>query len=338
MTITRLMRRIVLEAIPEGLPKESDFRIEDAELPVCNDGEVRVKTLWLSVDPYLRGRITGVKTYVDPILVGAVMESGCVGLVMQSRHSDIAEGDIVSGMWGWQEQATIDGAKVTVVDPSLAPLSTALGILGMTGMTAYFGLTEVCEPKSGETVFISGAAGAVGSAVGQIAKILGCRVVGTAGTAEKVEHLLKLGFDGAFDYHSDWSYSDMITKHCPDGIDCYFDNVGGELTDTVFGHMNLMGRVAICGQISQYNDSSNDNGPRPFTSILVKQLRVQGFIVGRWAQRFHEGHRQMAAWLKAGKLQYEETVYEGLESAPKAFIGLFHGENRGKALVQVSEA
>ncbi|MCX6621525.1 MAG: NADP-dependent oxidoreductase, partial [Acidobacteria bacterium] len=270
-----------------------------------------------------------------PIPVGAVMESSAVGEVTASLHPDFQVGNIVTGLWGWQEYVAVDAARVQRIDPAEAPVSTAIGILGMPGMTAYFGFTELCRPKAGETVLVSGAAGAVGSAVGQIAKILGCRVVGTAGSAGKVQYLQSLGFDEAMNYRTDLPYAETLARMCPKGIDCYFDNVGGEVTDAVFPLMNLRGRVAVCGQISQYNDRSKDIGPRPFTEMLVKQLRVEGFIVSRWASRFPEGRRRMAAWLKQGRLRYQETVYEGLESAPRAFIGLFQGENTGKAVVSL---
>ena len=329
------MRRILLAAVPEGMPRESDFTIEEAEAPVCAEGGLLLRTAWISVDPYLRGRINGVRTYIEPIRVGSAMESSCVGQVLESRADGFAVGDWVAGFWSWQEVVAVDAKRVLKLDPSQAPVSTAIGILGVPGMTAYFGLLELCMPKAGETVFVSGAAGAVGSAAGQIAKILGCRVVGTAGSAEKVEYLKSLGFDEAFDYHTERSYFEILDEVCPQGIDCYFDNVGGALTDAVLMRMNLRGRISICGQISQYNDRSKDIGQRPFMRMIERQLRAEGFIVSRWADRFPEGRRQMAAWLKEGKLRFDETVYQGLESAPAAFIGLFRGENRGKALVQV---
>jgi len=330
-----LMKRVNLAAIPDGMPKQSDFLVEDVEAPVCGAAAVLVRTAFVSVDPYLRGRITGVRTYIDPIPVGNVMESSCVGQVVESQTSLFAKGDWVAGFWGWQEFASVDARGLIKLDPATAPVSTALGILGMPGMTAYFGLTELCQPKHGETVFVSGAAGAVGSAVGQIAKILGCRVVGSAGTPSKVAYIKSLGFDGAFDYHVEGDYLGLLDEHCPKGIDCFFDNVGGNLTDDVMMRMNSRGRVAVCGQISAYNDPAQDIGMRPFSQILVRQLRVEGFIVSRWADRYPEGRMQMALWLKQGKLLYEETVYEGLESAPAAFIGLFKGENTGKALVRL---
>jgi NADPH-dependent curcumin reductase CurA len=335
MNMNNQSRRVKLVEVPEGLPKESDFLVEDVAVPECPLDGLLVKTRYLSVDPYLRGRIAGKKTYVDPIPVGNVMESGCVGEVVASRNGEFKVGEIVAGMWAWQDYVGVDVRRVQRIDAAEAPVSTALGILGMPGMTAYFGFTELCLPKAGETVVVSGAAGAVGSAVGQIAKILGCHVVGVAGTAEKVAFVKSLGFDGAVNYRTDKPYGAALAALCPKGIDCYFDNVGGEMTDAVLGLMNTRGRVAVCGQIASYNDRSADVGQRPYTDILVKQLRVEGFIVSRWGDRFPEGRKQMAAWLKAGLLRYEETVYKGLESAPRAFIGLFSGENTGKALVEL---
>jgi NADPH-dependent curcumin reductase CurA len=311
------------------MPKESDFRMDDAPAPECPASGLLVRTTWISVDPYLRGRMTGNRTYIDPIPVGGVMESSAVGEVVASQHSDFREGDSVTGLWGWQEVVSIDAARVRKLDPAEAPVPTALGILGMPGMTAYFGLTDLCEPKAGETVVVSAAAGAVGSAVGQIAKILGCRVVGTAGSPEKVAFLQSLGFDGALNYRTDRPYAAALACLCPNGIDCYFDNVGGELTDAVFPLLNPR------GQISQYNDLANDVGPRPFWPMITKQLRVEGFLVYRWASRFAEARSQMAIWLKEGRLRHKETIYEGLDNAPRAFIGLFKGENTGKSLVRL---
>jgi NADPH-dependent curcumin reductase CurA len=256
-----------------------------------------------------------------------------VGEVLVSDHPMFHPGEMVVGIWAWQEFAALNGNGLFRVDPAVAPVSTALGVLGMPGMTAYFGLLEICAPKAGETVVVSGAAGAVGSAVGQIAKILGCRVVGIAGSAEKCAYLQTIGFDGVLNYRTD--SPEKLTELCPDGIDCYFDNVGGVMTDAVLTRMNTFGRVSVCGQISIYNDRSRDTGPRPFGQILLKQLRVEGFIVSRWLSRWPEGQARMAEWLREGRLTYRETVYEGLESAPRAFIGLFNGDNIGKALVKL---
>lgn len=335
MALPNHNRRILLAAVPQGMPQEQDFLLTEEGIPTCPDGGVLLKTLWISVDPYLRGRISGVRTYIDPIPTGSVMESGAVGEVVESRCDALPPGSVVSGHWGWQEYAALGGASVQPLDPDETPVSTALGVLGMPGLTAYFGLTELCAPRPGETVLVSGAAGAVGSAAGQIAKILGCRVAGTAGSDAKVQRLKELGFDDAFNYRTAQPYSEALARLCPAGIDCYFDNVGGPLTDAVLPRMNLRGRIAVCGAISQYNDRSQDIGPRPYAPIIVRQLRVEGFIVTRFAARFAEGRRQMTEWYKQGLLRYDETIYEGLESAPRAFIGLFHGENTGKALVRL---
>jgi NADPH-dependent curcumin reductase CurA len=328
-------RRILLAAIPSGMPAESDFRLETVPAPSCPAGGLLVRTTWISVDPYLRGRMTGHRTYIDPIPVGGVMESGAVGEVIASQHPDFHPGDTITGFWGWQEFVALPAAGIQKVDPAEAPVSTALGILGMPGMTAYFGLTEICAPKRGETVLVTGAAGAVGSAAGQIARILGCRVVGTAGTPEKVAYIRSLGFDAALNYRTDKPYAENLARLCPNGIDCFFDNTGGELSDAALRLMNTFGRVSVCGQISQYNNIAQDVGPRLFWIMIVKQLRVEGFIVTRWAARFPEGRSQMAAWLRQGLLRYDESIYDGLEKAPRAFIGLFTGENTGKALVRL---
>lgn len=329
------IERILLGSVPVGLPRPEDFHIETIPAPACPQGGVLVETRYLSVDPYLRGRISGVRSYAEPIRVGSPMFSSSVGVVLESQHPGFALGDFVQGFWPWQTLATPDPAHLLKLNPEEAPVTTALGILGVTGMTAYFGLTELCTPKAGETVFVSGAAGAVGSAVGQIAKILGCRAVGSAGSDAKVSYIKSLGFDAGFDYHVSSDYLHLLDEFCPDGIDCYFDNVGGNLTEDVFRRLNPFGRVAICGQISQYNDASTDVGRRPFLQILTRQLRVEGFIVSRWFARFPEGRRQMLAWYQQGLLKYEETIYKGLTQAPQAFIGLFRGENTGKAIVEL---
>jgi NADPH-dependent curcumin reductase CurA len=294
-------QRIELAAVPVGMPREEDFRITEVPVPECPANGLLVRTTWISVDPYLRGRIGGVRTYVDPIPVGAAMESGAVGEVVASQHPEFQRGDIVSGFWSWQNYVAVDGARVLRVDPREAPVSAALGILGVTGITAYFGLLEIC-----------------------------------AGSAAKVEHLHSLGFDGALNYKTDLPYAKTLARLCPAGIDCYFDNVGGDFTDAVFRAMNVRGRVAVCGQISQYNDFSKDVGPRPFAPMIARQLRVEGFLVTRWWSRFPEARTRLAEWLKEGRLRHEETVYEGLENAPRAFIGLFHGENTGKAVVKIA--
>jgi NADPH-dependent curcumin reductase CurA len=329
-------RQIKLAAKPVGMPKESDFRIEDSPVPVPKDGQVLVKTTYLSVDPYMRGRITGVKTYADPVLPGDLMVGGATGEVVESKFAGLQPGDAVTGYWGWQDYAALNGASMQKLNPQLAPISTALGILGMPGMTAYFGFLEICLPKAGETVVVSGAGGAVGSAVGQIAKIKGCHVVGIAGDDDKIHYITKeLGFDAGFNYKTTTDYFGKLKELCPNGIDCYFDNVGGAISDAVFALMNTFGRVSICGQISQYNLEKPEPGPRVLGLILVKQLKVEGFIVSRFGPRFGEGFQQMAQWLTAGKLKYHEDIMEGLENTPKAFIEMLQGKNLGKMLVKV---
>jgi leukotriene B4 12-hydroxydehydrogenase/15-oxo-prostaglandin 13-reductase len=328
-------RQFQLAARPVGLPRESDFSLVNAPMPAASDGQVLVKSIYLSVDPYMRGRITGVRTYADPVNIGDVMQGGTVGQVVESKAAGFAPGDFVNGMWGWQEYAAADAKTLRKLDPSLAPVSTALGVLGMPGMTAYFGFLEICKPQPGETVLVSGGAGAVGSLVGQIAKIKGCRAVGIAGADDKVDWMVKeLGFDAAFNYKSTSDYSAKLKELCPNGIDCYFDNVGGAITDAVFTQMNVYGRISICGQISQYNLEKPEPGPRLLSFVLVKQLKVEGFIVFRFQDRYEEGIKQMAQWLREGKLKHREQVVEGFENTVKAFIGMLKGDNTGKMLVR----
>ncbi len=336
--MTEVNRQIILAARPEGLPNETDFKLVEAPMPKLGEGQFLVKINYLSVDPYMRGRISEIKSYAEPVAIGDVMVGGTVGRVIDSRHQDYNQGDVVVGYFGWQEYAVSDGAEVQRFDTSLAPMSTALGVLGMPGMTAYFGMLEIGQPKSGETVFVSGAAGAVGSLVGQIAKIQGCRVVGSAGTREKVDWLLEdLGFDAAFNYKETGDYVAKLKEVCPEGIDVYFDNVGGKLTDAVFLHINEKARVVVCGQIDQYNVTRLPRGPRFLWHLIVKRARVEGFLVFDFAERYSEGQQQIAEWIKAGKVKYRETIVDGLENAPRAFIGLFSGENLGKQLVRVAE-
>lgn len=328
-------RQYLLASVPVGFPKESDFRIAENPIPEPGDGQILIKTEYWSVDPYMRGRITGVKTYADPVLVGQRMVGGAVGKVVESRDASFAPGTYVSGYWGWQEFAVAVGKDVQKLDPQLAPVSTALGILGMPGLTAYFGFLEICHPKPGETVVVSGAAGAVGSYVGQIAKIKGCKVVGIAGSDEKVAYLTgQLGFDGAFNYKTATNYSAKLKELCPNGIDCYFDNVGGAITDSVFPLMNVFGRVSVCGQISLYNLEKPEPGPRLLQYILTKQLRVEGFIVYRFVNRFPEFATQMGQWLSEGKIRYREEIFHGFDQIPAAFIAMLHGKNTGKMLVK----
>ena len=330
-------RQILLATRPEGLPKQSDFRLVEQPIPAPAEGQFLVKTNYLSVDPYMRGRISEAKSYAEPVGIGEVMVGGTVGTVAESRHPRYRPGDVVVGYWGWQEYAISDGQGIERFDASLARTSTALGVLGMPGMTAYFGLLEIGKPRPDETVFVSGAAGAVGSLVGQIAKIKGCRVIGSAGSQGKADYLTsELGFDAAFNYKEMKDYVAKLQEVCPDGIDVYFDNVGGALTDAAFTQINVGARIVVCGQIDQYNATRPPRGPRLLWHLIVKQARAEGFLVFKFANRFREGQEQMARWIKEGRVKYRESIVDGLENTPQAFIGLFHGDNFGKQLVRVA--
>lgn len=315
---------------------ESNFRLVESPVPSPGDGQVLLKIRYLSVDPYMRGRMTDRPSYVPPVALGEVMCGGTVAEVVESKNPRFQPGDIVESYSGWQEYALDDGKQLRKLDPSLAPVTTALGILGMPGLTAYFGLTEIGRPKSGETVVVSGAAGAVGSAAGQIARILGCHAVGIAGSDEKVRALTgRYGFDSALNYKSTADYSAAIRDLCPRGVDVYFDNVGGAITDGVMANINPRARIAVCGQISLYNADKPDVGPRWFPQLIIKMARAEGFLVFQFFDRYMEGVNRMAQWLNEGRLKYDENITEGLENAPRAFIGLFHGENTGKQLVKL---
>jgi NADPH-dependent curcumin reductase CurA len=329
-------RKFTLAARPMGMPKESDFALVSEPLPQLADGQVLLRTRYLSVDPYMRGRMTGVRTYADPVNIGEVMVGATVGEVVESRNSKFRASEIVTGYWGWQEFAISDGRGLRVLDPSLGPPSTALGVLGMPGMTAYFGFLEICQPKAGDTVVVSGAAGAVGSLVGQIAKIKGCRAAGVAGSDAKVAWLTgELGFDAAFNYKTTDDYAARLQQLCPNGVDCYFDNVGGAVSDAILPLINTKARIAICGQISQYNLAKPEPGPRVFGYLLTKSARAEGFLVYNFAERFPEGIAQMAKWIREEKIKYRETVIEGFENAPRALIGVLSGNNTGKMLVKM---
>jgi hypothetical protein len=331
-------RQIILAARPVGMPKDSDFRLVESPIPRPEGGEVLVRALYLSVDPYMRGRLTGVTTYARGLDLGDVIVGGVVGRVLQSNDPRHAEGDIVEGMLGWQEYAVAPAKALRKIDPEAAPLSTALYVLGMPGLTAYFGLLEICRPQAGETVVVSGAAGAVGSLVGQIARIKRCRVIGIAGSNEKVHFVVKdLGFDGAFNYRETPDFDAKLKELCPNGVDVYFDNVGGTITDAVMRRLATNARVAVCGQISQYNAVEPETGPRWLGYLIIRQAKVEGFLVSQFAPRFEVGLRQLSTWLKEGRLQYREDVVDGLENAPRAFIRMLEGKNIGKQLVKVSE-
>ncbi|MEF8789061.1 MAG: NADP-dependent oxidoreductase [Haloarculaceae archaeon] len=328
-------RQVRLASRPEGMPSTDDFETVETDVPAPGDGEVLVRTRYLSVDPYMRGRMRATTTYHEPWAVGEVLEGGVVGDVVASNHPGVAAGDVVTGRLDWADYGVADGAELTPVDPDLAPVSTALGVLGMPGRTAYFGMLDVAEPRPGDTVVVSGAAGAVGSVAGQIAALGGCRVVGIAGSSEKVAYLTgDLGFDAGVNYRRD-EYPADLAEACPDGVDVYFDNVGGEVTDAVVPLVNDRVRIALCGQIALYNEEETPQGPRHFLKLSRTQCRVRGFSVRNYQDRTREANERLADWVRAGELEYRESVVEGLENAPEAFLGLFRGENVGKQLVRV---
>ena len=332
-----LNRQIQLSARPANYPKESDFDLVESPVPEPREGEVLVQALWLSLDPYQRGRMRANHPYATPMELGQVIVGGVVGKIVRSRTPAFTVGEVVEGPLGWQEFAVSDGNNLRRVDQSLGPLSTALGILGMPGMTAYFGFLEIGQPRPGDTVVVSAASGAVGQVVGQISKIMGCRTVGIAGTAEKVEYLKSdLGFDAGINYKTE-NVDVALAKVCPLGGDVYFDNVGGVITDAVFDHLNVGARISICGSISQYNQDEPEPGPRKMGLLVGKQARAQGFLVGQFRNQHDECRQRIAWWIKEGRIKYREDVVEGLENAPGAFIGLMRGENFGKLLVKISE-
>ena len=315
-----------------------NFSVVDAEVPQPKDGEVLVRTRYLSVDPYMRGRMSDRKSYVDPFTVNEVMNGGVVGEVIESRSDSFKPGDIVTGQLPWQLYSLAKAGELRKVDPKLAPVTTALGVLGMPGLTAYFGLVDIGKPREGETVVVSGAAGAVGMTVCQIAKIKGCRVVGIAGSDEKNEYLEhELWVDRTINYKTVADMKQALKDACPNGIDIYFDNVGGEVSDAVMPFINKGARIIVCGQISLYNLEQPDVGPRPQPYLLVKRALMQGFIITDYAPRFAEGVKQLGQWLAEGKMKYAENIVYGFENTPRAFLGLFNGENLGKQLVRVED-
>lgn len=329
-------KTIILEKRPVGKPQLSDFKFIDTELPQIGVNEVLLKTSFVSVDPYLRGRMSDAKSYSAPFQLQKPISSGIIAEVMESNNAAYTKGDHVSGFLEWKEFQKSDGKGLLKVDPTKAPLSAYLGVLGMTGLTAYLGLTEIGKPKKGETLVVSGAAGAVGSVVGQIGKLLGCRVVGIAGTDEKVEILkAKYGFDAAINYTTTSNMKEAIATACPNGVDVYFDNVGGEISDGVLANINQMARIIICGSISVYNETSIPMGPRVETTLVKNSALMQGFIVSNYAAKFPEAIIQLSDWVQAGKLTYSETIIEGFDQIPQAFIGLFEGQNNGKMIVKI---
>ena len=338
MTLENLQFR--LASRPVGMAKESDFQQAAEPLRELADGEITVKTLYLSLDLAMRGWMNDAKSYIRPVAIGEVMRAGGVGEVVASKSPKYAVGDIVSGGIGvqayWQGAADDKSASFFKVDGRLAPLTTWMNTLGMPGMTAYFGLLEVGQPKAGETVVVSGAAGAVGQTVGQVAKQLGCRVVGIAGGKEKCDFVVnELGFDACIDYKTG-SVRDGLKEHCPQGVDVYFDNVGGDILDTVLTRINMKARIVICGAISQYNNTTPVKGPANYLSLLVNRARMEGMVVFDYADRYHVGVAALAGWLKEGKIKSKEDVVQGLENFPQALTMLFEGKNFGKLVLKVA--
>ncbi|KSU49131.1 NADP-dependent oxidoreductase [Exiguobacterium indicum] len=327
-------QRIVLAARPNGKPTGETFRYESFELTELKEGQVALESLYISVDPYMRGRMNDARSYSQPFEIDEPIHGGVVARVIESKSEGLKSGDVVVGMLDWATKVVVDAKTVRKIDEQIAPISTALGVLGMTGMTAYFGLLDIGNPQPGETVVVSAAAGAVGSIVGQIAKIKGARVVGIAGSDEKLQHLkADLGFDEVINYKTE-DIREALDRTCPDGIDVYFENVGGEIGDAVLDRLNPFARVPVCGAISGYN-AQRDIGPRVQSKLIIARARMQGFLVGDYGKRFKEAAEQLGQWVSEGKLQYEETIFEGFDRVPDAFLGLFDGSNTGKLLVKV---
>ena len=327
-------RRVVLASRPAGWVNEGNFRIESAPLPQPKDGEVLVKNLWLSLDPYMRGRMNDQKSYAAKQELGEVMIGGTAGEVVESRNPRFKAGDKVVGMYGWQQYGCSDGSGLNKVDAGRVPLSAYLSVLGMPGVTAWVGLLDICQPKAGETVVVSAASGAVGSVVGQIAKLKGCRAVGIAGGKAKCDYVTsELGFDACVDYKAG-RLNDDLKAAAPKGIDCYFENVGGEILDAVLRRMNPFSRIAVCGLISQYN-ATEPYGVKTFQSILANRIKVQGFIVSDRMELWAKALPELGGWVAEGRIKYRETVAQGLENAPRAFVGMLKGENFGKQLVKL---
>ncbi len=334
-------RRVLLEQRPKGSPTPDNFRLDEADVPVPDDGQVLLQNLSLSLDPYMRGRMSDAPSYVPPFPVGAPMGGATVSRVAISRHEGFTEGDLVLGFGGWQEFALSDGSELRKL-AGLGHPSLALGVLGMPGFTAWHGLLTIGEPKQGETLVVAAASGAVGSAVGQIARIKGCRVVGIAGGADKCRHVVdELGFDACLD-HRDPGFKDRLTEAAPDGVDIYFENVGGAVFDAVLPLLNVHARVPVCGLVSGYNDALAPTGPDRLPPlarmILIRRIRMQGFIItDHYGTEFQAFQDQMGAWVSGGQLKYREDITEGLENAPEAFIGLLKGRNFGKAIVRIAD-
>jgi NADPH-dependent curcumin reductase CurA len=328
-------RAWTMAARPIGAPKTSDFRLVESAVPTPGPGQVLIETHYHSIDPYMRGRMRAGPSYAAALEVGDVMGADAVGEVVASNSARFAVGDFAMGKIGWQAYSVSDARDVRQIDPDLAPIATSLGVLGMPGLAAYFGFFDVGRPKAGDVVVVTAASGAVGAVVGQLAKRAGCYVVGVAGSQQKIDYVLgTLGFDAAIDYKRE-DVAARMAELCPAGIDIYFDNVGGQITDAAIDNIALRGRAVICGQIDQYNATSRPQGPRNFATLIGKRARVEGFLVSDYRDRHPLALTRMAAWLNDGSLRYKEDVVDGLEHAPAAFIGLLEGKNFGKLVIKV---
>jgi NADPH-dependent curcumin reductase CurA len=333
--LVKTNRRVTMAARPDGFPKDSDFAVDEVEVGEPAPGEVLVRVLWVSVDPYQRGRMSTQRSYAKGLDVGDVITSQSLGEVVESHDGRYEPGDLVLGQLGWQEYAVARGGALRKIPEFLDPPTLALHVVGATGMTAYFGLLDVGRPKPGDTVVVSGAAGAVGQVVGQIAKLMGCRTVGIAGGPDKCTDCAVYGYDEALDY-KDEGFRDALKSACSDGVDIYFDNVGGEVSAAVHGRLSVGARIVICGQVSQYNLQRPEPTFHPGL-LIVYRARMEGFLISDYAHRFEEAAMRLARWVAEGKIRWREDVTDGLENAPAAFMGMLRGENRGKALVKVAE-
>jgi len=331
-------KKVILKKRPVGFPKLDDFDFHIENIKEAKYGEIIIKVLWLSLDPYMRGRMSAAKSYALPIKIGSVITGGAVGEVVLSNCPNFLEGDIVEGFTlGWQEFAKVNSKQVRKVDKNLGPIQTAVGVLGMPGMTAYFGLFEICKPVPGDYVVVSAASGAVGQLVGQLAKIAGCHVIGIAGSDKKCKYIKEtLKFDEVINYKNENIYK-KVKEFCPNGVNIYFDNVGGKISDDVISNIAPFGRIGVCGVISQYNLTEVEEGMRVQRALLTNQASIEGFLVFRFEQKYETARKRMAIWLNSGKLIWKEDVVKGLENAPKAFIGLMKGDNFGKLLIKISE-
>ena len=328
-------QQIVLASRPKGIPTPDNFRFENVDLDEMKEDEITVEGLFYSVDPYMRGRMNDAKSYVAPFKIDEPLDGAVVAKVTASKSGNFKPGDVITGRLYWQQKTITNGKESHKIDTNVAPASYYLGILGMTGLTAYFGLVDIGKPKAGETIVISGAAGAVGTVVGQIAKIYGCSVIGIAGSDKKIKMLKEdFGFDEVINYKTTKNIKEAIAQCCPKGVDIYFDNVGGEISDAVITNINFNSRIVLCGQISLYNNTEVPVGPRLQPMLLTRSVLMQGFIIGNYANRFQEGTERLEQWVKEGKLKSTETILHGFDKLPTALLGLFKGENTGKMIVE----